>query len=162
MDVIFDCPACNQELAVDAEAAGNEIACPTCGEVLTIPTPEDAKSTSESSPSSASAGESKATPKPVSFKVPQHQESAESLIEKPNKPLEAAAKEQGFNIRVKTIRHSDCMEVGKDHYDARVTEFLQKVGRDNIISINAINYTHLDMSTQREVTDYGLTIIYVG
>ena len=34
------------------------------------------------------------------------------LIEKPPPPLEVAAKESDKKIRIKTIRHTDCIEVG--------------------------------------------------
>src|SRR5262245_26818050 len=40
MDVIFNCPKCEQELAVDSSGAGSEINCPSCGEPIVIPTPE--------------------------------------------------------------------------------------------------------------------------
>ena len=37
MDIIFDCPNCQQELVVDSVGAGTEIECPACGETITIP-----------------------------------------------------------------------------------------------------------------------------
>ena len=37
MDIIFDCPNCQQELVVDSAGAGTEIDCPACGETITIP-----------------------------------------------------------------------------------------------------------------------------
>ena len=40
MDVIFNCPKCEQELAVDSSGAGTEINCPSCGEPIVIPAPE--------------------------------------------------------------------------------------------------------------------------
>ncbi len=40
MDVIFNCPKCDQELAVDSSGAGSEINCPSCGQAITIPEPE--------------------------------------------------------------------------------------------------------------------------
>ena len=40
MDVIFNCPKCEQELAVDSTGAGTEINCPSCGESIVIPAPE--------------------------------------------------------------------------------------------------------------------------
>src|ERR1700761_4267203 len=41
MDVIFNCPKCGQELAVDSTGIGEEISCPSCSEKITIP--EDAQ-----------------------------------------------------------------------------------------------------------------------
>ena len=40
MDVIFNCPKCEQELAVDSSGAGTEIECPSCGESIVIPEPQ--------------------------------------------------------------------------------------------------------------------------
>jgi ribosomal protein S27E len=176
MDVIFDCPGCEQELAVDAEASGSEIECPSCSEVIVIPAPEDAKSTTGSAPvathqkleegedtgHSGAMASSAAAKEIVHFQVPQHQEPTEKLVKNTSKPLDVAAKESDKTIRVKTIRHTDCMEVGHDNYDNVVTEFLQLVGKDNIISITPINYTHIDMASKQLMTEYGVSIIYNG
>lgn len=182
MDVIFNCPNCEQELAVDAAAAGSEIQCPTCNRTLTIPAPDKAKSVTDSQAvpapsaeanvsesSAAAAGEhsgamasSAAGKMHMHFKVPQHDKPADALIQKPNKPLEVAAKDTEKKIRTKTIRHTDCIEVGKDRYDEIVSEFLQKVGRENIISISPINYTHMDLGTRQLMTEFGVTVIYNG
>ena len=37
MDIVFNCPHCEQELAVDNSGAGSEIQCPSCGEKIMIP-----------------------------------------------------------------------------------------------------------------------------
>ena len=37
MDIVFNCPHCEQELAVDSSGAGSEIQCPSCGEKIMIP-----------------------------------------------------------------------------------------------------------------------------
>ena len=37
MDIIFNCPKCEQELAVDNTGAGSEINCPSCSEKIVIP-----------------------------------------------------------------------------------------------------------------------------
>jgi len=37
MDIIFNCPHCEQELSVDSSGTGSKIACPACGEEMTIP-----------------------------------------------------------------------------------------------------------------------------
>ncbi len=185
MDVIFNCPTCEQELAVEAAAAGSEIQCPTCNTKLVIPTPEKARGVADSQPlppptppvasaptsesSAAAAGEhsgamssSAAGKMHLHFTVPQHEQPAELLIKKSNKPLEVAAKDTEKKIRTKTIRHTDCIEVGKDRYDEFVSDFLQKVGKDNIISISPINYTHMDLGTRALMMEYGVTIVYNG
>jgi hypothetical protein len=93
--------------------------------------------------------------------VPLREGPGEILIQKPKPPLEVAAKGDK-KIRIKTIRHTDCIEVGHDRFDEMVTQFLQKVGEDNIISITPLTYTHLDIGTQRLLTDYAVMIVYRG
>jgi hypothetical protein len=83
------------------------------------------------------------------------------LIEKARPPLEVAA--QGDKkIRVKTIRRTDCVEVGRDRFDEIVSEFLQNVGESSIISITPIAYTHLDLGSRQLMTDFGVMMVYKG
>jgi DNA-directed RNA polymerase subunit RPC12/RpoP len=173
MDVIFDCPHCEQELEVDATGAGSEIECPSCGEKITIPKPDDAGV--RVSPGVELGGEQADASNPLNpiassaaarvemhLKVPVHDEPTETLIEKPPPPLEVAAKESDKKIRIKTIRHTDCIEVGHDRFDEMVSEFLGKVGEKNIVTISTFNYTNLDIGTQKIMTEYGVLIIYRG
>ena len=168
MDIVFNCPKCEQELAVDSAAAGSEIVCPTCRQQIVIPEPP-------AMPDAAGAGAPQLVASPLNvmatsaaakvemhLKVPVHEGPAEVLIGKPLKPLEVAAKETDKRIRVKTIRHTDCIEVGHDRFDEVVSNFLVKVGEDHLVSINPINYTFLDIGTQKLMTEYGVLIIYRG
>ena len=75
------------------------------------------------------------------LRVPVHNTPTESLIEKPLPPLEVAAKETDKKIRVKTIKHTDCIEVGHDKFDEVVSNFLGKIGESNVINITPLNYT---------------------
>jgi DNA-directed RNA polymerase subunit RPC12/RpoP len=162
MDVIFNCSHCDQELSVDAAGAGSEIECPTCGGKVTIPQPSDAPPETMTATAMASIKSSAAAKEEHHFKVPVRESApAESLIAKPNKPLEAAAKE-GTKIRVKTIRHSECVEVGHDKFDEIVTNYLNKVGQENIVSVNPISYQHYDIGSQKVMTDFGIIVIYKG
>jgi predicted Zn finger-like uncharacterized protein len=36
-DIVFDCPQCGGELAIDMDGAGMEVQCAHCGHVLTVP-----------------------------------------------------------------------------------------------------------------------------
>ncbi len=156
MDVIFKCPHCEQELSVDASGAGAEIQCPSCAQNLVVPQPEPAAPhVVNPIASSAAAKEEK------HFKVPVHDAPTEALISKPLAPLEVAAKE-GIKMRIKSIRHSDCVEVGKDRFDEVVTEFLTKIGEHNIINVSTFAYTHMDLATRAWVTDYGVLVVYRG
>jgi hypothetical protein len=172
MDVIFNCPKCEQELAVDASGAGTEINCPSCGQSIVIPSPERsvAQLGVESLPGAPRLegnpinpiASSAAARVEMHLKVPVHKSPAASLIEKPLAPLEVAAKETDKKIKVKTIKHTDCIEVGHDRFDEVVTNFLGKVGEPNIVSITTLTYTHLDIGTQKLLTDFGVMIVYKG
>ena len=156
MDVIFNCSHCDQELSVDAASAGTEIDCPACGEKIVIPQPPP-QAAHQASPTASSA----AAKEEKHFAVPVHAQPTESLITKPLPPLEVAAKE-GIKLRVKSIRRSDCIEVGKDHFDEVVTRFLEKIGEANLVKIETFNYSHQDLATRDWVTDYGVMIVYKG
>ena len=96
------------------------------------------------------------------LKVPSRSVPTESLIEKPLVPLEVAAKESDKKMRARTIKHTDCVEVGHDKFDEVVSNFLNKVGESNIVSVTTVNYSHLDIGTQKLLTDYGVLILYRG
>jgi DNA-directed RNA polymerase subunit RPC12/RpoP len=165
MDIIFDCPNCQQELAVDSSGAGAEIECPSCGETITIPK-ESTKPPSETAlptgqpinPIAASA----AAKIEKHLKVPVHDKPVESLIKKAPVPLEAVAKGADKQIRIHTIRHATCFESGHDKFDEKVTEFLNEVGEANLIGVHTINYTFLDIASQKMLTDFGVVIVYRG
>lgn len=156
MDIIFKCPHCDQELEVDARGAGTEIECPSCTQMISVPPPpEGAAGTPPGEPP---------PPKPAKhFAVPVHDQAAEALIQKPKlKPLEVAAKEGDRTMRIKTFKRTDCQEVGKDHFDEKVSEFLEKVGQANIVSVCPINYSYMELGTRHILTDYGVMIIFKG
>jgi DNA-directed RNA polymerase subunit RPC12/RpoP len=172
MDVIFTCPKCEQELAVDSTGAGSEIDCPSCGETIMIPEANAVPRSGEGIPTlppdapqpphRASAMASSAAAKvEMHLKVPSNK-APDVLIAKPLAPLEVAAKESDRKMRVKTIKHTDCIEVGHDKFDEFVTNFLVKVGEPNIISITTLTYTHLDIGSQKLMTDFGVMIVYRG
>ena len=172
MDVIFNCPKCEQELAVDSAGAGTEINCPSCGETIVIPAPELVVNRPgvDSSPTAPRVevhpinpiASSAAAKVEMHLRVPVRTTPSESLIEKPLVPLEAAAKETDKKIRIKTIKHTDCIEVGHDKFDEVVSNFLIKIGESNMISITTIVYTHLDIGTQKLLQDFGVLIVYRG
>ncbi|MCO5051898.1 MAG: hypothetical protein M9920_06310 [Verrucomicrobiae bacterium] len=166
MDIIFNCPKCDQELAVDASGAGTEITCPSCSEKIVIP------AASRSSDRLPVIPPASGTVNPIAssaaakverhLKVPVRSEPAASLIEKPSKPLEVAAKESDRKLRIKTIRHTDCVEVGRDRFDDTVTEFLQKVGEQHLVSVTPLTYSYVEIGSQKIVTDYAVMIVYKG
>ena len=158
MDIVFTCTNCKQELSVDDAAAGIEIDCPSCGHRLTVPAAPARAEVLNPMATSAAAREEK-----PHFKVPTYEKAPPpAAIEKALAPLEVAAKQTDKQLKVKTLRHSDHIEVGKDLFDDHVTQFLQKVGEANIVNINPITYTHLDMATRQWITDYGVLVVYRG
>ena len=168
MDIIFNCTECQQELSVDSEAAGSEFNCPTCGTQLVVPQADGAAAPAEqaetaprafAAPALNAIKTSAAAKEEHHFKVPMREGTAESLIVKPKPPLDVAAKE-AFSIKVKTIRHSDCVEVGHDKFDEIVTRFLNKIGETNLVSMQPITYQYIEIGSQKVVTDYGVLIVY--
>ena len=169
MEIIFNCPNCSQELSVDAEGAGTELPCPTCGETITVP---------DKSPNAAAAAPTEAVTAPslapsamassaaakVEFhlKVPVRTTPGESLIKKAAVPLEAVARGADKHIRVRTIRHDKCIDAGHDKFDEVVSKALADIGEPNLIGIHPINYEHFDVQTQKVMTDYGVVIVYRG
>ena len=169
MDIVFNCPNCEQELAVDQAGAGSQIECPSCGEHITIPT--GGKVTTGSlppaplpppAPAASSINTSAAARVELHLKVPVRNSPAEPLIGKPKPPLEAVQKGAGKKLRVHTIRRASCIESGHDKFDEKVSEFLQEVGESNLISTHTISYEMFDVGVQKIMTDYGLLIVYRG
>ena len=176
MDIIFNCSNCNQELEVDVTGAGSEIECPNCKATIVIPhvgTPGTHVSGADSSgkipmqpppsgPLINPIATSAAAKVEKHLKVPVRDQPTQSLIAKALPTLEVAAKETDKKLRVRTVRHSDCVEVGHDRFDEVVAEFLGKVGESNIQSINPVTYTHVDIASQKLLTDYAVMIVYRG
>jgi|SRR5580658_3872744 hypothetical protein len=160
MDISFKCPICDQELEVDASGAGSTIDCPSCNNSITVPNAD---------PSSAvpTAARAPAPPEPPKeekhFSVPVHATAPpQALIQKPNRPLDVVAKEGDKTMRIKTFKRSDCVEVGKDRFDELVSAFLEKVGQTNIVSINPISYSYVELGSRQTLGDYGVMIVYKG
>ncbi len=169
MEIVFNCPHCDQELSVDATGAGEQIKCPTCGETLTIPQ----KSTKVVPPDSTPIGtpgagpvnaiaSSAAAKVELRLKVPVHANPVAPLIEKSKTPLEAIAKGADKKIRIHTIRRAACVESGHDMFDEKVTIFLNEVGESNLVGVHPISYEIFDVGTQKVMVDYGLVVVYRG
>ena len=167
MDIVFNCPNCDQELAVDQAGAGSQIDCPSCGEPITIPA-GPGKVTTGSLPASAPQGSgaaintSAAAKVELHLKVPVHDKPAESLIAKAKPPLEVVQKGAGKQLRIRTIRRAACIENGHDLFDEKVSTFIQEVGESNIVSTHVVGYEQFDVGIQKIMTDYGIMVIYRG
>ena len=166
MDIVFNCPNCEQELAVDQSGAGSQIDCPSCGETITIPAGAGKVTTGSlpaPPPSVPSAINTSAAAKvELHLKVPVHDKPAESLIGKAKPPLEVVQKGAGKRLRIRTIRRAACVENGHDLFDEKVSAFLHEVGEPNLISTHVVVYEQFDVGIQKIMTDYGLLVIYRG
>jgi DNA-directed RNA polymerase subunit RPC12/RpoP len=166
MDIVFNCPNCEQELAVDQAGAGSQIDCPACGETITIPAGTGKVTTGSlpvSPPSAPSAINTSAAAKvELHLKVPVHDKPAESLIGKSKPPLEVVQKGSGKRLRIRTIRRAACIENGHDLFDDKVSAFLHEIGESNIVSTHVVVYEQFDVGIQKVMTDYGLLVVYRG
>lgn len=159
MDIVFNCPHCGLSLEVDQDAAGQQFDCPTCQKPVTVPAAAAVPL------KTALVGTAVLPASPRDEKrmaVPVSQKPVGSLIQKPNKSLELAAKESKPGMRVKTLRHSDFKEFGKDKFDEVVSDFLNKIGDQAIVSITPIQCSYLDTGTQKLLPDFGVLVIYRG
>lgn len=159
MDIVFNCPHCGLSLEVDQDAAGQHFDCPTCQKMVTVPA---AAAVPIKTALAGTAGSTSSPRDEKRMAAPVSQKPIESLIQKPNKSLELAAKESKPGLRVKTLRHSDCKEVGTDKFDEVVSDFLNKIGDQALVSITPINYSYLDNGSQKLLTDFGVMVIYRG
>ena len=157
MDLIFKCDNCDQELAVDPSGAGTQIDCPSCGQTITIPdaAPQNIRTLNPIA-SSAAAKEVK------QFAVPVRSTPSEVLIKKQVRPLDVASAGGEKTLRIRTIKRTECLEVGHDKFDEVVSEMLAKVGQENLVSVTPITYSHFDLNTRANMTDYGVIIVYKG
>jgi hypothetical protein len=157
MDITFTCPNCKQQLEAPTSLSGTAINCPACNHHLVIPEadPANIRMSGAGEDSNAARADSK------HFVVPVSEGPTESLIKKALPPLEVSARADGKKeMRVRCIRHSDCVEVGKDRFDEMVSDFLNKIGEENVVNVSTFNYQHLDLGTHQMVTDYGIMIVY--
>lgn len=159
MDFTFKCPHCQQELEVDIAAAGTTVDCPACNRKMNVPVPDVTQL--HIAPHGAPAANDP-NRQEKHFTVPLHEGPTETLIKKSAPTLEVAARDPDKKLRIKTIRRVDTLSVNKDNFDEVVSAFLQKVGKDYIISITPLTYTYKDLATEHYVTDYGVMIVFRG
>ena len=152
MDVTFNCPSCKQQLAADVALAGSQIPCPTCNTPIGVPeaTAVNIK------PNHATHREEH------HFSVPVHDAPSEVLVRMPSHVEEEVKSDGKEKLKVKTFRRSDCIEVGRDRFDETVSEFLTKVGQNNLVSLTPVNYSHIDLATRQLMNDFGVIIAYRG
>lgn len=172
----IDCPECGEKFRVPPPAKPKprpvpvvvKSAAPAAPAAHPAPAPAaapvPAAAAPPASPAAATAPEAPkpeakpAAPEHKPLVVPHHTGPSESLVKK---VAHAEHKNEAPKIRVKTIKRGACVEVGHDLFDEKVTDFLNKVGQENIINISPIGYGAMD-STGHMLPDYGIMIIYKG
>ncbi len=66
----------------------------------------------------------------------------------------------GTYVRVKSFKRTEFIEIGKDMFDQNVSKFLTDIGTENIINILPLTYEHIDMASEKVVSDYGVIVVY--
>ena len=156
-DLNFNCPLCGQNLTTDESLSGSEIECPSCNKPIQIPAAGDENVLKvESEPPAEPVTQE---PEPKKLAVPVNKGSTELLLKKESTKKEEEISGDG-KIRVKTIKRGDCIELGLDKFDEIVNQFLEKFTREQIISVQSVNYAHFDPTTQKYLDDYGALIVY--
>jgi hypothetical protein len=68
--------------------------------------------------------------------------------------------EKKGKIKLMTLKHTQFLEMGKDLFDLRVSEILERIGEENVLGVHPISYQHVDMTTREIVVDYGVVVVY--
>jgi hypothetical protein len=63
-------------------------------------------------------------------------------------------------VRVKSFKRTEFIEIGRDRFDDAVSEALTAIGAEKIITVIPLNYEHIDIATEKVVTDFGLIVVY--
>ena len=156
-DLTFNCPQCGQNLTTDESLTGSEIECPSCTKSIRIPSAGDENvQRAEAEPTAPPVAEE---PESKKLAVPVH-EGEKVLLKKESSKKEEEEITGDGKICVKTIKRGDCIELGLDKFDESVNLFLEKIAREQIISVHSMNYSHFDPTTQKYLPDYAAMIVY--
>ena len=156
-DLTFNCPQCGQNLTTDESLTGSEIECPSCTKPIKIPSAGDENvQRAEAEPTAPPVAEE---PESKKLAVPVH-EGEKVLLKKESSKKEEEEITGDGKICVKTIKRGDCIELGLDKFDESVNLFLEKIAREQIISVHSMNYSHFDPTTQKYLPDYAAMIVY--
>ena len=146
MDLIFKCPNCDQELEVDARGRRIHSAMPVLfehhhgAESAGRPTPSRPRRRA----ASRAGGETLQRAEPRNGRPT-------ALIQKAKPPAGGGGQGRRQDDAIKTFKRSDCQEVGRDRFDEKVSAVPgARSGQVNIVSINTINYSAIDMATHNQ------------
>jgi len=63
-------------------------------------------------------------------------------------------------VRVRSFKRTEFIEIGRDRFDEAVSDALTAIGVENLINVMPLNYEHIDIATEKVVTDYGIIVVY--
>ncbi len=176
MYVTFNCLKCNQELEVEQDMIGEQIECPTCSELLTIPdgkqaplavpsppppAPTPGEPTAASSPSLSEPPPAAPPKEKHSLSVPMREGPGEILVKKKVAIETIATTPQAKQFRIRCIKRINCVEVGHDLFEEKVAKAIEKIGSENVVSLHPVAYGYMD-TTGHMLPDYGVMIVYKG
>ena len=162
MDIVFTCPACRQELAVEASGAGSKIECPECGESIMIPEPSPVNIRAIPPGGKPAPAAAAAATKEKHFTLPATGTKPKVSIERPRASLESEVKGVGKKLMLKCFRRADYLGQGPDAFEQAVSHFLQAAEEVNIHSLAPIHYSYADATSGAVMNDYGVMIYYKG
>jgi DNA-directed RNA polymerase subunit RPC12/RpoP len=161
MDIVFTCPSCRQELAVDEAGSGNEIECPECGNSIMIPEPSPANIRATPPPRTTQAVNTLGGSKERKHTIQVVHKPA-LAIERSAAPLDTEAKGTGRKPMIKCFRRADFAAQGTDAFDKAVSQFLQGTDPANIHGVTPIQYSYVDAKSGHVLNDYGVLVYYKG
>lgn len=172
MNIVINCPHCDQEMIIDESGVGETVNCPSCSQEFVIPQgrPEEEvrlereATQAKANAASAHAEKNEAPKKEESKKedkkpMPSKEELAALLPGAQRGRADAKAAEDAPGIKVKSIQHHLCIDMGKDTFDAQVAKLLNSIPREDIINVSPLSYSYKD-SGGDIIADYGVIVIY--
>lgn len=175
--VRFDCPHCGVDGEVDAPMlraiwatdGTGVVTCPPpdgCSKEYTLVTLEEMELHKASAPiihaqHELAPVELPATSPEISLPKPE----AERVVEPIVKAVTAVKRHVNptthpvparMKLALRTFRHIDYKQSGQDLFDQSVSDFLEQLGTENIVSINPINY----MDRDDKLVDYGVMVVH--
>ncbi len=175
-DVVrFDCPFCGVDAEVDegtlrevwAENEKGTIACPGpdgCLLEYILPTLEELEVLKSAAPKTPDK------PAPTPLVLPAQtpavaKPAPATALAGPTVQMGATRKQTvtigrpngaRMKVAIRTFRHMDYKQAGQDHFDQSVSDFLEQIGTENIVSISPINY----MDRDDKLVDYGVLVVH--
>ncbi len=64
------------------------------------------------------------------------------------------------SVRIRSFKRTEFIEIGRDLFDQKVSEALSAIGAENILNVLPLNYEHIDIATEKIITDYGIIVLY--